>query len=843
MPRRPFPKAAYAVLSLCAVVSVGAALFRAPKMGRQPDGSFIVSSGQRIRGDGLAFNGRPSDFALHPTENVFAVLAQREVFMCSPTGIIARSRTPLGNASAGFHGVLWTGDHSGSNWWPDAQHVVVTNDQGALIEYRYADLQLEHVATIPVAAEGDKRNAYPGGMCATRDSKTLFVAAAGLNAVVEVDLATHKRVRELPVQVLPYDVRLSGDEKTLIVSNWGGRKPLSNDRTAKSGDEDIVTDERGVASTGTVSLVDRATGQATVLEVGIHPNALLVHGNRAYVANGMSDTLTEIDLAARKTIRTISVRGGGAPLFGAMPNALALSPDGRTLYVCNGGDNAVAEVDLPSGTLKGFRPTGYFPCAITLSRDGRTAYVLNSKGNGSVENTRNGNPGSPHDFQGTITTLGLRRDLKAETRIVARNNRWDRGTDRPKHPVYNGAVKHVLYIIKENQTYDSVFGQMKEGNGDPSLCVIGETGMPNHWALARTFTLFDNGYVSGTNSADGHAWSTQSLANDYMEHFYVSYRTYPDDGDCAMSLSAGGALWDAAARKGKKIRVYGEYCDDRLAKYAPYRPKDWFEAWEDRKNGGQKFTYTADTTVAGLKPYICPSVQYWPLIQSDQARADAFLKEYREYSRTDTVPDLMILCLPADHTEGLNPEYPTPRAMHADNDLALGRVVEGITKSPQWKDTCIFVIEDDGQALPDHVDGHRVPYFVISPYTKRRFVDSHLYTTASMLRSIGLMLGLEPMNRFDAMAEPITTCFAEKPDLTPYTHVPNRIPLDERNPSPEKMTAQERYWYEKTVALDWSRIDGPDHYWLNRVNWFTLTKGKRPFPTIRSEEDAERKSR
>lgn len=819
------------LVTMAALVAVGAKGPVKQWLGKQPDGSYLVSSGQRIEGDALAFNGRPSDIALHPKEDVFAVLSKQEVFICTPKGIVARSHTPLGNnASAGFHGILWTGDHSGSDWWPDAMRFVCSTDQGNLQEYRYADLQLESVGTIALVPEGSKANAYPGGMCVTKDGKTLYVAAAGLDSVIAIDLPTHKMVRQYPVQTLPYEVKLSSDEKTLLVSNWGGRKPLPADETAKSGGVDIVVDKRGIPNTGTISLVDIASGETTHLPVGLHPTAIAVSGDRAYVANAASDTISEVSVSQKKTLRTLSVHGKPGQVFGAMPNALAIH--GKTLYVCNGGDNALCELDLTTGKVLGYRHAGYYPSAIQLSHDGRTAYVLNTKGNGSVANTSVGNPGSPHDFQGTVSVIDLNRSLTLETALVERDNHWnvDPSHDRPKMAVYNGAIKHVLYIIKENQTYDSILGDISEGNGDPSLCVQGEKVFPNHRALAKQFTLFDSGYVSGTNSADGHAWSTQSLANDYMEHFYVSYRTYPDDGDCAMSLSAGGCLWDAAAKRGKKIRVYGEYCDEDLAEYAPAKPKDWFEAFDDYKNGEKKFSYTAHTLVAGLKPYICPGVHYWPLIQSDQSRADAFIKEYRAFSKADKVPDLMILCLPCDHSEGLNPDYPTPRAMRADNDLAFGRVIEAVSHSPQWKNTCIFGIEDDGQALPDHVDGHRVPYFVISPYTKRKAVNSTLYNTADMIRSMELMVGFGPMNKFDALAKPITTCFMEKPDLTPYTHVPNKIPLDEHNKRPGQMTSAERYWYRKSLALDWSHIDGADPYWLSRIDWFSLTGGKRPFP-------------
>ena len=354
--------------------------------------------------------------------------------------------------------------------------------------------------------------------------------------------------------------------------------------------------------------------------------------------------------------------------------------------------------------------------------------------------------------------------------------------------------------------------------------------MPNHRKIVREFTLHDNGYVSGTNSADGHNWATQCLANDYLEHFYVGYsRTYPDDGDDSMAISNGGALWDAAAAKGKTIRVYGEFCNDELARFDP-QPKDWFDVWEDRKNGTHRFKTLAETEMVSLRPYINREYLYWPLLQSDQTRADIFIHEYQEFSRRDTIPDLMIMSLPCDHSEGVDPKYPTPRAMMADNDLALGRVVEAVSASPQWKETCIFVIEDDAQSGPDHVDGHRTVFMVISPYNKRKYVDSTFYAQPSMIRSIEMMLGLDPMNRFDALADPITTCFNDTVDLSPYHAVNNRIPLDERNPAGKSLTKDDRFWLEKSRELDWSHIDGPDPYWLNRIIWYSLHKGARAYP-------------
>jgi DNA-binding beta-propeller fold protein YncE len=809
-------------LGLLAIAALAAGMARLTtvRMGRQPDGSFLVSSGQRVEGGSIAFTGRPIDLARHPRGEVFAVLNKSEVFLATAAGIREGTRVPLGaKVSAGFRGLVWS---------PDGMRLYASTDQGHIQTFAYEGGKLTPGARIAVQPARAKGNPVPGGMAITRDGTRLFVAAANRNAVAEIDLAALEFVREYPVETLPYEPRLSADERTLIVSNWGGRLPRPGDRTAKSQNLAIVVDDRGAPASGTLSLIDRATGATRHVDVGIHPTAIVVDGPRAYVANAMSDSVSEVDLAAGTVARTIPLRWGSLRVLGGMPNALALR--GNTLYAADGGDNALAEIDLAEGRVRGFRHAGYFPAAVALSGDGKTALVLNTKGNGSVSRTTLGKPGNAHDFQGTVTVVDLSADLDRETQLVARDNRWEVNPGRPPLKVYNGGIKHVLYIIKENRTYDEIFGDLPEGNGDPKLCSLGETVMPNHRKIARAFTLFDNGYVSGTNSADGHAWSTQCLANDYLEHFYVGYsRTYPDDGDCAMSISNGGALWDAALKKGRSVRVWGEFCDNELATYEP-KPKDWFEIWEDRVKGTHRFKFTADTTVASLKPLINREVHYWPLLQSDQFRADVFIREYEEFSRQDRIPDLMIMSLPCDHSEGTDPKYPTPRAMMADNDLALGRVVEAVSKSPQWKETCIFVVEDDAQSGPDHVDGHRTVFMAISPYNRRKAVDSSFYTQTNMIRSIEMMLGLDPMNKFDSVADPMVACFRDELDLTPYRAVPNNVPLDERNPSGTAMTEADRYWLEKTRSLDWSHLDAPDPYWMNRITWYSLFKGTREYP-------------
>jgi DNA-binding beta-propeller fold protein YncE len=790
------------------------------RLGKQPDGSFVVSTGQRVVAGSIAFDGRPTDIALHPSEEVFAVLNQSNVFLATPMGIVPNSKMIIPGA-AGFHGLLWS---------PHGKTLYASLDNGIVQSFRYENRTLTLAEKISLNPEGEKENPRPGGMAITRDGRTLFVVTMDRNSVTEIETATLRRVREYPVGILPFEVRLSEDEKTLVVSNWGGRPVKDDDDDfAASGNTMIVVNEHGSAATGSISIINRSSGEKESVAVGEHPTGMVLQGDTIYVANAASDSISLVSLSQHKLLKTLPLKWGKMNLFGSMPCAMALF--GKTLYVLNMGDNAIAEIDLQREAVRGFRPVGFAPIGIALSSDGKTAYVVNTKGNGSTRQTTKGLKGKTHDFQGTVSIVDLQSDLKQATQEVAANNHWqrDRSALNPPLAVYQGAIKHVLYIIKENRTYDQVFGDMPQGNGDPNLCDLGRTITPNHHALAEQFTLFDNAYTSGTNSADGHAWSTQALANDYLEHFYTGYRTYPDDGDCAMALSASGQIWEKAIQKGKTFRNYGEYCDNDLAVFTP-NVKSWLEVWKDRQSGKRRIATSVNTRVANLRPYVHPNVVYWPLLQSDQQRADYFIGEYKKFSREGRVPNFMILTLPCDHTEGRDPNYPKPQSMVADNDLALGRVVEAISHSPEWKNTCIFVIEDDSQSGYDHVDGHRTVYMAISPYTRRKFVSHEMNTTVSMLRSIEKMLGLDPMNRFDALTPPITECFSNTPDYTPYSAVPNRIRLDDMNPPLSQQSERERYWTRRSLALDWRGPDRADPDTLNRVIWHTLHGVNTPYP-------------
>ncbi len=793
------------------------------QMGPQPNGKFIVSSGQTINAGTISYEQRLSDLAVHPSGKVVAVAAKNKVFLCDETHVLPNSEVGIG-ADSGFHGIAWT---------PDGKRLIATTDAGHLQEFTYDGDLLQKGQKIELTARGKKGNPVPGGLCINKAGTELFVACADWDGVVAVDLATNQSTKFLPSGMVPFGCSLSSDEKMLLVSNWGGKAPGKDDVTMASGKSRVAINHQGSILTGTVTATDLSSGESTEITTNVHPTEILCDGNLAYVACAMSDSVDVLDLSSKKRTKSWPIKTTKFKLIGSMPNALAKS--GNTLYVADGGDNAVCEIDVTTGKVGGFRSAGYYPTAVHLSLDGKKAFVLNTKGNGSVRETMKGkNRRNTHDFQGTVSVLDLSKDLKAETDQVAINNSWNdpASTQKPNLKVYQGAIKHVIYVIKENHTYDDIYGDLPVGNGDPTLCSLGEKVMPNHRKIAQAFTLFDNAYTSGTNSADGHHWCDEAFANDYLEHFYVGYsRTYPDDGTDALSLNSGDRIWDAALKKGLKVRVYGEWADDEHPIYKPRKPKDWFEAWEDRKSGRNEFQYIPTTEIPSLKPLLAPGYHYWPLIQSDQSRMDTFEKEFRAFEAGGNLPNLSIMTLPCDHSEGASQAYPTPRAMMADNDYALGRLISLVSHSKYWKDTAIVITEDDSQSGPDHVDGHRTSTLIVSPYTKRNYVSSEFLTQVSLHKTMGMMLGFGPLGRFDAIARPATDCFTDTPDLSPYEIAPNNIPFDEPNPGRVKaMTKEEKYWADKSASLDWSSMDRADPYWLNRINWFSIYHGSKPYP-------------
>jgi YVTN family beta-propeller protein len=618
-----------------------------------------------------------------------------------------------------------------------------------------------------------------------------------------VDLATgevSKRVR-LPAE--PYSCLVSPDGATLFVSLWGGAKVLRFDASTLEPRSDIA--------------------------VGEHPNAMVLSadGKRLFVACANTNSVWAVDLASEAATEQISVAlAPGAPP-GSTPNALALSPDGRTLLVANADNNAVAVVDVarPSASrVAGFIPTGWYPTGVQFTPDGKRILVLSGKGLTSMANPRGPQPGAPGEpsqyvgamLTGTLSVLSTPGPpaLEAFTKTVRRLSpaglsptpaRASKASPIPRRAGGATPLRHVFYVIRENRTYDQILGDLPTGNGDPSLCLFGEEATPNAHALAREFVQLDNFYVNAEVSYDGHAYSTGAYATDFVEKVWPM--NYAGRGGKYLSEGGGenrnpygnvtaparGYLWDACARAGVTYRSYGEFGQ---------------QGDEDEENP----TGPTLASVPGLEGHISPTYAAWNLALPDGRRIDAWLEEFREFEAKGYLPRLSIFHLPNDHTAGTRAGYPTPRAMIAENDQALGRLVETISKSRYWKDSVIFVLEDDAQNGPDHVDAHRSVALVISPYTRGRGLDSTLYTTAAMLRTIELILGLEPMSQYDAAATPMGAAFVAKPDFTPYTARPARVALDEKNDP-------RAYGADASARMNLDAPDRAPELELNEIVW------------------------
>lgn len=402
----------------------------------------------------------------------------------------------------------------------------------------------------------------------------------------------------------------------------------------------------------------------------------------------------------------------------------------------------------------------------------------------------------------------------------------------PQLPNQTSLFKHVVYIIKENRTYDQVFGDMTQGDGDTSLVEFGWKITPNHHQLAETFVLLDNFNCSGVLSADGHQWTDEAYVTDYLEKSFGDFsRSYPYDGDDALAYASSGFIWDNVLNHGLTFRNYGEFADAIIEP----RTATFSEIYQDFKNGTNKIKIHAKANIKQLIPYMCPTYIGFPNTVSDEYRAAEFIKELREFEKNDNFPNFIIMLLPNDHTSGTRPGMPIPQAAVADNDLALGQIVEAISGSKFWNETCIFVTEDDPQAGLDHVDGHRTVGMVISPYTKRGKVVSTYYSQINMVRTIENILGIPPMNQLDLTAEPMDDCFTAKPDFTPYKALKNNIPLDQLNPALISLEGKQLYWAKKSLEQNLDDVDNIDEDIFNQIIWYAVKGYSRPYPTLNRE--------
>jgi YVTN family beta-propeller protein len=638
---------------------------------------------------------------------------------------------------------------------------------------------------------------YPAGIAASHDGLFLYIAENLGDTLAVLDVSAKRVIQRMKTDRYPYSVVIDG--RDVYVSAWG---------------DNTVNRFRANAD-GTL----RRTGR---IAVGRHPSAMVLRGTRLYVASASTDSISVVDTATSKVIRTLTDAPPAGPREGSTPNALTLSRDGSRLFVAEADNNAVAVFDVATGKLRGRIPVEWYPSALALHGD--ELLVVNAKGRGSRPNPNNQQPDRSRPSDSRDYTLGqldgsmmslpatiAMSKLASFTKRVAHANGWDTTRAADRYPPF----KHVIYIIKENRTYDQVLGDMKEGDGDASLIFFPESVSPNHHALARRFGLFDRFFTNAETSAQGHNWSTAAYSTDYLEktmpsEYSTRGRTYDYEGanrgravddEDDVNAPATGYLWDLAARKKISLRNYGEFVGNG---------DDVRDAVGKHYIGFRRAL--RDTTSPDYPPF--------NMKIPDQTRADIWLREFKSYVDHADLPALEIVRLPNDHTEGAAAGKPTPRAFMADNDLALGRIIDALSHSPFWRDTAVFVVEDDAQSGPDHVDSHRSVLLMISAWNRGGVVHRFINTT-DVLATMEEILGLGSLSQFDHYGRPMRGVFADKPDLTPYDAMKPAVPLDEKNPE----SAQSK----QSALLDFSRADAIDDHALNLILWRTI-KGEVPYP-------------
>ncbi|MBM3783340.1 MAG: bifunctional YncE family protein/alkaline phosphatase family protein [Acidobacteria bacterium] len=671
-----------------------------------------------------------------------------------------------------------------------------------------------------------------------------FAALAFENQLAVIGASGTVEAR-IPTGIAPVGLAVDAAGTVAYVGNWGGRVPKEGEVTAPTGmaptADKVLVDARGVAASGTVSRVDVAAGKVTgTIAVGLHPTALAWDEARGklYVANTNSDSISVVDTRTLAVTATWPLQPFSRKVFGIAPTALAVSADGARLYVACGGINAVMVLRTATGTMAGAIPTYWYPSSLALSPDGKRLAV------GALLGVGSGWQDKPerrfvHANRGSVQVV----DLPAETQLasyttaVLENNRMA-GAARPMAPATKpvaiparsgdpSLIEHVVYIIKENRTYDQLFGDLPRGNGDPALVLFGQDVTPNQRKIAQQFVLLDNFYATGGNSADGHQWATQANETAYCLWPGYDGRSYPYNGTDPLAYSSSGFLWDYALARGRSVKVYGEYAG-ALGNDQTLR-KNLLNEWQ----AGGKFRgrWNIKAPIAKLNTVLAPYFPPYSHAVPDVVRADLFVEDLQQWEKDGKMPNLSILLLPCDHTEGTRPGSSSPKAMVADNDFAVGKIVEALSKSKFWKKTAVFIVEDDAQNGVDHVDGHRTVALVASPYAKRGHVDSTFYSHQSMLKTIELILGLPTMSLFDLIANEMRESFTESPDFSPFVSEAPKQSLFEVNPPLQALKGKARQAARDSAKMRFDVPDAAPTEKLNRAVWGAIKGWNVPYPT------------
>ncbi len=606
----------------------------------------------------------------------------------------------------------------------------------------------------------------PSGIDIDDAAGILYVVTKEDNKLYMINLSTKKVFHQTLLGKAAYTCLLSPDKKELYISLWGGNKIVVFD-----------TGKRKITAN---------------IAVGDNPNEIILNkkGNVLYIANANDNSVSVVNVRKRSVMEVLNTALFAHSPIGSAPNGLALSSNEHTLYIANADNNCLAVFNVKNqgkSNSKGFIPTGWYPTNVKVV--GKKIFVTNGKGFSSFANPKGPNPASPGqlveqhvgdttvkvvpDFiaglmKGTLSIIDEPNEalMAIYSRAVYKNTRYrkqlefstagEKGNPIPMKVGASSPIKYVFYIIKENRTYDQVLGDVKEGNGDTSLVLFGEKITPNQHKLAKEFVLLDNFYADGEVSADGHNWSTSANATEYLEKTWVSSYgkrggSFDAEGRSAIANPPKGFIWDYCNRAGVSYRTYGEFIDD------------------------------GKPNIPSLRNHFCTYYPNSSFDTRDTTRFSFWRKEFDSLLNVNQVPRFNSIWLGNDHTKGLVFGSPTPFAFVADNDLAVGLFVEHLSKSSIWKECAIFIVEDDAQNGPDHVDAHRTTAFLAGPFVKRGFVDHNMYSTSSMLRTIELILGLPPMSQFDAAATPMWHSFTANANYKPFAALPSTINLNDKN--------------------------------------------------------------
>ncbi|HLX65093.1 MAG TPA: bifunctional YncE family protein/alkaline phosphatase family protein [Planctomycetota bacterium] len=829
-----------AALILCAACAACAVEENPNLPGKKADGSVLLPNQWRLKpaGTQVDLGDGAVNSAMHPGGRFLAIqhagYSKHEMIVVDLQNAKIASRTALGET---FCGVEFSAD--GKKLFCSG----ASNETILAFDFSAADGTLSNEEKIIVRA--GKERGIPAGIAVQSDAARLYVASVWGQRITRIDLKGEKEKKDIPLSNDPNATQAPAVKPSADLDTAAATKRDEAMRDPESPtapfpflcklDETRARLYVSLWAQACVAVIDlKENKELARWKSEEHPCEMLLtkDGKILYVANANRNTVSVLDTDSGKALETIWAAMHPDLPPGSTPISLALTPDEKTLFVANACTNNVAVINVEhpgKSESMGFIPAGWYPTSVRVTPDGKTLCVVNGKGLTSFPNPPKP-PKNTHDYigslmKGTLSVIALpaeREKLKEQMaaytataysctpdKVVAERVA-KRAADNPI-PAKVGdpsPIKYVVYIIKENRTYDQVLGDLKQGNGDPKICLFPRNVTPNHHKLAEEFVLLDNLYCDGEVSADGHEWTCGAYATDFVEKFWpLSYGhdksgkySYPGEGNFPIATPAGGYIWDRAAEANVTYRSYGEWVANPA------------------KDGGLCVAKSK-----ALIGHIDEHYQSFDLDYGELKRAERFLSELKRFETEGDMPRLQIVRLPNDHTKGAGRLSRTPTAYVAENDLGLGTVVEALTHSKFWPQTAIFCIEDDAQNGPDHVDAHRTIAFVASPYCKRKFVDSSMYSTSSMLRTMELILGLKPMSQFDAAALPMFNSFQATADLTPFDKLKANVDLEARN-------GIGAWGSQQSEGMAFDDADKCDDLALNEIIWKSVRGANSPMP-------------